>query len=492
MPFPMSRFLLIDLNNFAGYPSIAIGYLVAALRAAQHEVVVVSPLAVGVAPPAREVEEGFQHYWERRISYSTRKWVAPPRHWLGKLRSGWRERNKRKIVDACRKHLQGRYSAILISAYTDELLVCEEIARVAQQRGTPLLIGGPIFSQEPVAQAWAKIPGVTAVIGSESERSIVPLVEAAASEGDLGVFPGVYLPDGRQGPKVLSERELENLPVPDFADFPWPTYKNRVIPLLASRGCGWGKCSFCGDIVTANGRGFRSRAISNVIQEMAIQSRRYATKDFAFLDLKLNSRPMLWRELIEAIGSDLPGARWIGAVHVQADSDCGLSIEDLRRAKAAGLTRVTFGLESGSQRILDSMHKGTRVDRNVAFVHDAHDVGISVRATVIQGYPGETVQDLNMTAEMLESVSDSLDRVRINRLNVLEGTRLAADYARRPDLLPGLDHLAWNHVYARSRYRYSQERNPEYREAIRRVLGAVHAINRKPIHEGAEVFHGLM
>ncbi len=488
----MSRILLIDLNIFAGYPSIAIGYLVSSLRDASYQVEVLSPLVVGVRPPAREVVERAWHHWERRISYSSRDWIIHPRRWLGGLRTRWRGRGKHHIVDACREHLQGDYDLIMISAYTDELMVCEEIARMVQARGIPLLIGGPIFSQASVAELWAEIPGVTAVVGAESERSVAELVQATLTGNDLSVYSGVFLPGGRRGPTSESEKELNTLPTPDFTDFPWSQYSHRIIPILASRGCGWGKCKFCGDIVTANGRGYRARAVDNVLDEMRVQSDRHQTRNFAFLDLKLNSRPSLWRQMIDRIGEELSDARWIGAVHVPVNTECGLTPQDLRNAKDAGMVRLTFGLESGSQRILDAMDKGTRVERNIEFIQDANAAGISVRATVIQGYPGETAEDLNKTVSMLEEVQSNLDRVRLNRINVLEGTLLADDYANDPSSLEGIEDLNWTHSRAWSEYRNPSFRAPEYRNAMRRLLRAVHHINRKPIQEGARAFHGMM
>ena len=67
--------------------------------------------------------------------------------------------------------------------------------------------------------------------------------------------------------------------------------------------------------------------------------------DVIFLDIKLNSDVAVWRGIIDGFQDRLPGGRWIGGVHVGAAGDNGLSDDDLRGAYAAGLRRVTFGLE---------------------------------------------------------------------------------------------------------------------------------------------------
>jgi radical SAM superfamily enzyme YgiQ (UPF0313 family) len=82
--------------------------------------------------------------------------------------------------------------------------------------------------------------------------------------------------------------DLSRLPVPDFADFPWHLYRTPVVPVMTGRGCSWGRCLFCSDVETVNGRTFRSRPVEAVLDEISQQSARHAAKQVAFLDIKLN------------------------------------------------------------------------------------------------------------------------------------------------------------------------------------------------------------
>lgn len=79
--------LVVDLNNFAYYPTIAVGYLVAVLRRADCRVEVLSPLMLGVPSGLREKTEGWIDHVERRVSYSTRPWIEGPRRVLGGIRA---------------------------------------------------------------------------------------------------------------------------------------------------------------------------------------------------------------------------------------------------------------------------------------------------------------------------------------------------------------------------------------------------------------------
>ena len=183
---------------------------------------------------------------------------------------------------------------------------------------------------------------------------------------------------------------------------------------MTGRGCQWAKCAFCSDVVSANGLTFRSRSVGHVVGEMEEQARRYATRNFLFLDIKLNSRPDMLRSIAQDLPSRVPGAEWIGTVHVDTRADNGLSRQDLKTAVRGGMRRVSFGLESGSQKLLDSMKKGSTVEGNSQFIHHAYEAGLSLRCTMFAGYPGETESDMKATANFLESHEAQLDRVRFN------------------------------------------------------------------------------
>ncbi len=486
------RLLVVDLNNFAYYPTIAVGYLVAVLRREQFRVEVLSPLMFGVPSAARERTERTLDHIERRISYSTRPWIDGPRRLLGGIRARWRARPENRVRAEIARALADPPDAILVSTYTDSYDLCVDIAEAARRAGVPVLLGGPAFNQPRIATEWTSIPGVAAVVGGEVENSIADMVRDALAGRDLARHAGVFLPDGRTGAAAPPLRGLDDIPHPDYDDFPWHLYPHKIVPVLTGRGCGWARCTFCADIVTANGRAYRSRQPSLVLDEVEQQSRRYGTKNFTFLDIKLNSNLTAWRAITNELPQRVPGAKWICAVHVGLDGPNGLSPEELHSASRAGLSRVTFGLESGSQRMLDAMDKGTKVETNAAFLQHAHEAGISVRCTMIQGYPGEDAGDLEQTADFLEKNSPALDRVRMNRFNALVGTRFSKDYEKDPAQYPGLSDLQWEYRHARSQYRYLPAEKETYRRAMRRVLRAVHAINRKPLKETAREFDGVM
>lgn len=485
------KVLIVDLNNFASFPTLAIGILVASLRNAGHQVRLISPLVFDVPAAHREKQETYLDHLKRRIHLTDFQPVLGARDILRDIRTGFRERPDGRVLREVRNALSDKPDVILLSAYLQHFESVREISALAHAAGVPVLVGGPMFNVENVSDAWSKLKGVVGVVGAEVDM-VLPAMVAAVKKGErLDGFSGVTMPDGSRTAKAPPLRNLDDTPLPDYTDFPWDRYPVRIVPLMAGRGCQWDKCLFCSDVISTSGRTFRTRSVDNVLLEMQEQARRHGTSSFLFLDLKLNSYPDMMRGIAESIRDYVRGAEWIGTVHVDKRKDNGLSRADLRMAVQGGMRRISFGLESGSQRLLDLMNKGSDVEGNSEFIRNAHDAGLSIRCTMFKGYPGETADDMEKTAVFLERHSDYLDRVRFNDFSLLQGTPIYTAVMEKMDH-SGLSITRAIDAKARASYRNPLLADPAYRRAKNRVLAAVYAINRRPIRDTARQFDGLM
>jgi anaerobic magnesium-protoporphyrin IX monomethyl ester cyclase len=156
------------------------------------------------------------------------------------------------------------------------------------------------------------------------------------------------------------------------------------------------------------------------------------------------------------------------------------------------MRRLNFGLETGSQRLLDSMKKGTSVEANSEFIRNAHAAGLSIRCSMFKGYPGETAADMEATADFLEAHAPYLDRIRFCNFMLQLGTPVHNALLERGGADEHVLIRAAEDAHALARYRRRINQDRAYRRAKTRVLRCVHEINRRPIRDSARQFDGLM
>lgn len=493
------RVLLVDLNNFARYPSIPIGLLAAVLRRDGDDVRVFSPLSVGFRGVVREGHEPIWGLVKQRLSYwssqSNNPLVTRTRRWMAERHAPRLTHHAHEIAVHFRREMdEHRPDAVLVSTYLMYYSACALLGEECAARGVPMLVGGPYFSTPAVREAWINIPGLRGLVGGEVEHRLSEVLGLIVSEKDASIVPGVFVPDGGgsvRGTQAPPLTALDQLPHPDYSDFPWSKYPNRIVPMITGRGCGWGACLFCSDVTSTAGRTFRSHSLDYVREQISHHARVHHARLFVFTDLKLNSSPAVWRGIIQHIQTHAPGAAWVGAVHVGRDEE-GLDETTLRAAKAAGLARLTTGLESGSQRVLDAMAKGASVEKTGAFLIAASNAGISVRTTMILGYPGELARDVETSAAFLETHTGHIDRVTLNRFNIVDGTRIQKQITEHPQRFPGQVDLTINRRLASISHHNALASEPAYRKAVTRLLAAAHRINRKPLRDRAADFSGVM
>ena len=492
------KVLLADLNNFARYPTVSIGYLAAILRRAGMDVSVFSPLSIGVTGVVRETPVRPWGLWEQRA----RHWSATTRlPAVRRLRALAHRhlalpklaRDAEEVVEQFRHRITANeFDAVLVSTYLMYFDVCERIGAVCAEHSLPMVIGGSYFAQPEVRKQWCSINGLSALVGGEVELQLPEIVERVVNSESLNEIPGVWSPGRWNGAEAAPLAAIDRLPFPDYRDFPWDRYPERIVPVITGRGCRWGACTFCSDVTSTAGRSFRSRSPESVCDELAFHHTEHGARLFVFTDLKMNSDLQLWNTLLDRFQTVAPGSRWVGAVHVDAHRDNGLTADDLRRAADAGMVRLTTGLESGSQRVLDLMKKGTDLALSAEFLGNAAGAGISVRVTTIVGYPGETADDVRQTAEFLQRHSESIERVLVNRFQIMSGTRFHRSLDRNPERYPDVLQVTENHRMAQLDHHFSGTDQPGYKRALRNVLRAAHEINRQPLRDAAAAFDGVM
>jgi radical SAM superfamily enzyme YgiQ (UPF0313 family) len=332
------------------------------------------------------------------------------------------------------------------------------LANLAKEHDAWVVMGGADPTARPDVYLDHRAEGahvVDVVTVGESERTIAALLPVLL--GDQPAAPRLERVDGiayrdARGEVVKTPQrplieDVDALPLParDLVD--WETYRESwwahhgyfSMSLIATRGCPF-NCAWCQKIVF--GRSFRPRDPERVAEEMRVLKTRY--------------RPDFVRIVDDAMGIDKGWVRrWRDAVLTK---DAVLPYECLSRVdlmdeeiarwlKETGCRRISFGAESGSQKVLDAMTKGTTVEQIRETAEICREVGIESYFYMMVGYPGETWEDLKRSVALLRETHP--DQFSTTIAYPLPGTTF---YEQVKDRLPERDHSTpdadfdWNYT----------------------------------------------
>lgn len=183
--------------------------------------------------------------------------------------------------------------------------------------------------------------------------------------------------------------------------------------MVTTRGCPF-RCNWCAKPIY--GDRYNSRSPENVAAEMAWLKKQFHPDHIWFSDDIFGLKPG-W---VERFGDAVKEANAVTAFKIQARVDL-LHEEAVIGLKKAGCKTVWVGAESGSQKILDAMDKGTKVEQIYATAERLHRHGIEVCFFLQFGYPGETDEDIEKTIKMVRDCRP--DDIGISVSYPLPGTR---------------------------------------------------------------------
>ncbi len=276
-------------------------------------------------------------------------------------------------------------------------------------------------------EALEECPQLDVVVRKEGENTMIELVERLEAGKDFHDVLGVtYRKDGKvvKNPDRPYMENLDSLPFP--AHHLWPLNRLRkygkvIFPLMTSRGCVYW-CEFC-SAVRMFGRKYRMRSPKNVVDELEYLHNTYGAKDFTFYDDAFT----VDQSRVETICRD------IHSRNLQIKWDCGTRVDMvtkdlLQKMKDAGCIAVWFGVEAGSQRVIDAMGKGFTPNRTKKAFRLAQEVGLMTIASVVLGFPGETRESAWETINFVEKIKP--DDVGYYIATPYPGTPMA-DYVKK-------------------------------------------------------------
>jgi len=210
------RVLVCDLNNFARYPTISVGYLVAVLRRAGHKVELFSPWSVGIGGYTREPPVRPWGLIDQRLrmrsAFSASPLVRRVRAELGRrFAQSDLARQSARLETHFRTALAAGPDAVLISTYLMYRDIVERLCALCDAAGVPTVVGGPYFTDLKVREAWRRIPGLTALSVGENELAAADLVECLASGAAAASLPAIATHATRGPRRPTPFRALDEL-----------------------------------------------------------------------------------------------------------------------------------------------------------------------------------------------------------------------------------------------------------------------------------------
>ncbi|HEX3044227.1 MAG TPA: radical SAM protein, partial [Bacillota bacterium] len=293
------------------------------------------------------------------------------------------------------------------------------------------------------------------VILHEGETALLQLVSCLENKKPLATVPNLLYQDGVSiESTAFFEEDLDALPTPSWEGLPLDQYfsPQLVLMIYASRGCYWGRCVFCNHCLPA-GKKYRMRSPGKIIEDIRELKARHGTNVFGFSDLA--AAPGILAQLAEAICC-AGGSSGVDARPLQINWFCMTRFENqLDQALCAKLARagckiLLFGLESGSDRVLTIMDKGTCTATIRKVLTASNKAGIANFVTCFFGFPTETWSEARATVDFLATNARRLASLSIMTFELLENSiiqqnPLLYNIARLP-MLKNQD-LSWNYDY---------------------------------------------
>lgn len=296
----------------------------------------------------------------------------------------------------------------------------------ARQPQAVTVIGGPHVSAAP-AETLTRFPAFDLAVVGEGEATLTELLAALGEGRSLSAVAGLMV-RGDGGLQTTAPRppiaDLDSLPLPAWelldgfpqAYAPAP-FKVRQLPaasLVSSRGCP-NRCLFCDRSVFGDRCRFHSA--ESVVAMVRQLRERFGVREICFEDdTFVTHRPRLKEICERLIDLDL-GVSWNCLARVNQ-----VTAEHLALMRRAGCWQVSFGIESGSQRVLELIGKQASIEQIRGAVAMTRAAGLRTKGFFILGHPGETRETLRETIDF--ALALPLNDISVSLMTPFPGTEL--------------------------------------------------------------------
>lgn len=304
-------------------------------------------------------------------------------------------------------------------AATNQVVASFTLARMAKEAlpETTVVLGGSWCTQvrDALIRRLDDLDFVDALVQYEGEEPLYQICEAVADGRALdGIVNVATTPEG-ESTSIGYRASMACLPTPDFEGLPVADYDmERTLTLQASRGCYWDRCTFCSYPLLEPA--YKVRPAQRVVDEIERLADRHDAVRFGFADALIS--PRFARALSEELLDRGLRVRWSAFARFEKS----FSGELLALMGESGCDLVSWGLESGSERVLGLIQKQIDLEAASRILEDSHAAGIHNRVLVMYGHPTETLEEVGETLRFVRTNLENVHSISVNYYHPEVGT----------------------------------------------------------------------
>jgi len=355
--------------------------------------------------------------------------------------------------EAAEKIIGGKPDVVGIHAITDNRFKAIALAKEIKKRDKNIIVlmGGPHFSLT-AKNALELIPEIDYIIRGEGEKAVVQFLDTLENKGDISRVSGLAyrIQNGGIIERPLTDliMNLDELPMPAWHLFDLKEYTKpidgtdiRAVGVLSGRGCP-NVCVYCANSRTV----LRLRSTKNFVDEVEFLNKEYGYRGFDFWDDTLT----IVHDHVRAICEDILRRKLDIVWYARARANT-VNENLLKLMRKAGCIRISYGIESGSPRILKVIKKNITVEQAKEAVRMASGVGMAVVTNFMVNLPQETTEDLKMTINLMKELKEIKNSYPAYGFTVIyPGTELEI-MAKQKGIMP--KDFSWNSPYHSEKYK---------------------------------------
>lgn len=254
----------------------------------------------------------------------------------------------------------------------------------------------------------------------EGEKTIVEIAKSTSLD-DISEIKGIYYKKDNSIYITEKRNDINDLDTLAFParhllpkeDIVMERLSNTSLSIahvLFSRGCPY-HCNFCAN----QNHNVRYRSKDNIKEELEFLIKDYGIKGFCVVDDNFLVNKEKAMEIIREIGK--LNLKWSTLARVD-----NVDLELLKELKNSGCIEIKYGVESGSQKMLDLMNKKITVSEIKKAFNLTKDAGINAKALIMHGFPEEDINTTKETIALLEELKMCISRVGLTYFTYLPGS----------------------------------------------------------------------